>query len=176
MMRTSWRSLLRDRRAVVSTEFALILPAMIMLLLGTVEIGNAVLIQRKVTAAVQTAADLAAQATTLSDADVTNLFEAMNAVIEPYPIADAVYVLRNVISTGGGGAEINWVEAQGGDGGEAGDPIDLPSGLLIGGGSVIVAEVTFNYSPVFGDLFLGTFAVSDTAYLRPRRTTIVARL
>jgi Flp pilus assembly protein TadG len=171
---TGW---LRDRRAVASSEFALILPVMLVLLFGTVEAGNAVLIQRKVTAAVQTAADLTAQSTELDDTDIANLFESMNAVIEPYPTANAEFMIQSVVRDGGGSAVVDWVEIQGGEGETSpGDPVDLPPGLLVGGGSVIVAEVTFSYTPVFGDLITGTFEVSDTAFLRPRRTTEVERL
>jgi Flp pilus assembly protein TadG len=148
---------------------------MVLFLFGTVEVGNAILIQRKVTAAVQTAADLTAQATALDDDDVTNLFEAMNAVIEPYPSGDADYVIQSVIDDGGGNEVIDWVEAQGGGGGAPGDEVDLPDGLLLAGGSVIVAQVTYNYTPVFGDLITGVFQISDIAYLRPRRTARIVR-
>ncbi|MSP81437.1 MAG: pilus assembly protein [Alphaproteobacteria bacterium] len=164
-----------DRRGVAASEFALLLPVMVLFLFGTVEVGNAILIQRKVTAAVQTAADLTAQATAVDDTDIANLFEAMNAVIEPYPEGDAAYIIESVIDDGGGNEVIDWVDAQGGGGGAPGDAVDLPTGLLLAGGSVIVAQVTYNYTPVFGDLVTGAFAISDIAYLRPRRTAQIVR-
>ena len=55
---------LDDCRAVAASEFALILPVLVLVLFGTVEIGNAVLLDKKVTAAAQTAAGCRLQEST----------------------------------------------------------------------------------------------------------------
>ncbi|MEX2650540.1 MAG: TadE/TadG family type IV pilus assembly protein [Alphaproteobacteria bacterium] len=165
---------IRDQRAVAASEFALILPVMLLLLLGTVEVGNALLMHRKITAATQTGADLTAQATALDDADITNLFGAMDAILEPFPLGPARYVIESVVDDGGANV-IEWVDVDGGDGGDPGDAVDIPEGLVLPGGSVIVVEVSYDYAPVFADLILDTFTISDVAYLRPRRTVKVIR-
>lgn len=165
---------LREQRAVAASEFALILPVLVMLLLGTVEVGNALLIHRKITAATQTGADLAAQATALDDADITNLFDAMDAILEPFPLDPAGYIIESVVDDGGANV-IEWVEADGAVGGAPGDAVAIPDGLVLPGGSVIVVQVSYDYTPVFADLIIDTFTISDVAYLRPRRTVKVIR-
>ncbi|MEX2650537.1 MAG: TadE/TadG family type IV pilus assembly protein [Alphaproteobacteria bacterium] len=165
---------LRDQRAIAASEFALILPFLVVLLLGTVEAGNALLMHRKITAATQTGADLAAQATALDDVDIANLFDAMDAILEPFPLGPAGYVIESVVDDGGANV-IEWVDVDGAVGGSPGDAVDIPEGLVLPGGSVIVVEVTYDYAPVFADLILDTFTISDVAYLRPRRTVKVVR-
>jgi Flp pilus assembly protein TadG len=170
-----WRRFRRDVRGVAASEFALILPVMTVLMLGSVEVGNALLLHRKVTSATQTGADLAAQATALGDDDIANLFEAMDAILAPFPTAPAGFILQSVVDSGGN-TVIDWIDIQGGGGsGAAGDDIDVPEGLVLPGASVIVAQVSYDYTPIFADLIVNSFTISDTAYLRPRRVTAVVR-
>jgi Flp pilus assembly protein TadG len=175
MIHTRLLWLWRDARGVAASEFALILPVMVLLLAGSIEVGNALLINRKVTSATQTGADLAAQALALDDTDVANLFEAMDAILEPFPLEPASFIMQSAIDDDGT-TVIDWIDvAGGGGGGAAGDEIDVPDGLVLPGGSVIVVQVNYDYTPVFADLIIGTFTISDVAYLRPRRTLAVTR-
>ena len=74
----------RDQRGVSAVEFAMLLPLMITLYLGTVEISQGVGIDRKVTLTTRTVADLASQVSSINNADMTNLLDASAAVIAPY--------------------------------------------------------------------------------------------
>ena len=168
------RAFAHDRRGVAASEFALILPVMLLLFLGSIEVGNVLLVHRKVTAATQTGADLAAQAQALDDTDIDNLFEAMDAILEPFPTDPAGFVLQSVIEDDGD-TVVDWIETDGFVGGAPGDAIDVPDGLVLPGGSVIVSQVSYDYTPIFADLVIDSFTISDVAYLRPRRTNIVAR-
>src|SRR5436305_12464294 len=78
------RRFLADRRGVSAVEFAMLLPLMVALYLGGVEISSAVAIDRKVTLVARTLADLVAQATNVSSTDVTNVLSAIAAVVQPY--------------------------------------------------------------------------------------------
>ena len=74
----------RDQRGVSAVEFAMLLPLMITLYLGTVEISQGVGIDRKVTLTTRTVADLASQVSSINNADMTNLLAASASVIAPY--------------------------------------------------------------------------------------------
>src|SRR5213595_1529867 len=73
-----------DQRGVSAVEFAMLLPLMMTLYLGAVEISQGVGIDRKVTLTSRTVADLASQVSTISDTDMTNMLAAASAVIAPY--------------------------------------------------------------------------------------------
>ena len=79
----------RDQRGVSAVEFAMLLPLMITLYLGVVEISQAVGIDRKVTLTTRTVADLASQVTSITNADMTNLLGASSSVISPYDATPA---------------------------------------------------------------------------------------
>jgi len=165
-----WR---RDRRGVAASEFALILPVMLALLIGAIEIGNALLIDRKVTAAIQTGADLVAQAETMPDSEMADIFEAMMLVLQPFDETRAGVTVYSVNMDADGNVAIDWSETQGAN---APTPTtEIPDGLLHEGESVIVAEMNYMYTPIFADLVIGEVELGDKAYLRPRRTRNIAR-
>ena len=56
--RRSARDLARDRSAIAATEFAVIVPIMLVMFFGTVEFSSAVAVDRKVTLVARTLADL----------------------------------------------------------------------------------------------------------------------
>ena len=62
-----------DQRGVSAVEFAMLLPLMLTLYLGAVEISQGVGIDRKVTLTSRTVADLASQVSSISNADMTNI-------------------------------------------------------------------------------------------------------
>lgn len=159
------RRLVRDRSGVAASEFALILPVLILLLFGVVEIGNLVLLDRKVTAAAQTAADLVAQSKVVTSTDISNVWSAIDSIIEPYNISGARYDIASVVADAGGATSIDWQQTHGES---AFATINVPANLLSPGDSVIVATITYAYTPVFGDVLLGPFDITEVAYLRPR--------
>jgi Flp pilus assembly pilin Flp len=74
----------KDRRGVSAVEFALLLPVMIALYLGSVEISTGVSMQRKVTLTAGAVANLTAQSTALVTSDLTNIMNASTAILAPY--------------------------------------------------------------------------------------------
>src|SRR3989475_12740772 len=74
----------QDRYGVSAVEFAMLLPLMITLYLGSVEMSQGVGIDRKVTLASRTVADLASQVSTIVSSDMTNILNASSSVIAPY--------------------------------------------------------------------------------------------
>ncbi len=155
----------RDCRAVAALEFALVLPVLVLLLFGTVEIGNALLLDRKVTAAAQTAADLVAQQKTVTAGDVANIWRAIDNIIAPFNTAGTSYRLLSMVADADGNVTIDWQQSRGAG---ALERLSLPAGLATPNESVIVAQITYSYVPVFGDLIFGSYDISDVAYLRPR--------
>ena len=81
-------SLRRDQRGTSAVEFAMVLPVMVPLYLGAVEVSQAVAIQRKVTLTARTVADLASQVTKVSKAEMANMMKAAEAVIAPFPVGE----------------------------------------------------------------------------------------
>src|ERR1700724_4569580 len=78
-------SLLKDRRGIAATEFAIIVPIMLVMFFGTVEFSSAVAVDRKITLVARTLSDLTSQYTTVAvNPDLTNFFAASTAILTPY--------------------------------------------------------------------------------------------
>src|SRR4029450_10857561 len=86
----------RDRRGVSAVEFAMILPLMLTLYLGAVEVSQGIGTDRKVTMTTRTVADLASQVTNITNADMTNMLAASTAVMTPYPTATLQITVSSV--------------------------------------------------------------------------------
>jgi Flp pilus assembly protein TadG len=170
----------RDRRGVSSVEFAMLLPLMITLYLGAVEVSQGVGIDRKVTLTTRTVADLASQVSTISDSDMTNLLNASAAVIMPYDTTRLTVTVSRVDVDGNGAAKVVWSDTRGGTARSPGAGVTLPAALNVAHTSLIWSEVAYSYTPAIGYVVTGTLNLSDQLYMRPRlsncvqRTTVVA--
>ena len=70
-----------DERGVSAVEFAMLLPLMLTLYLGTVEISQGIDADRKVTITARSVADLVAQTSSINNSDMTNALNAASAVM-----------------------------------------------------------------------------------------------
>lgn len=168
--------LLRCRRGIAASEFALILPLMVLVLVGTVELGNALLLDRKVSRAAHIAADLVAQARQISTGELDDVFQAVQEILQPFPASMAITLSSVYFDPSNSEVRVVWSQARNGDARSQGSAFTLPqSGMLSAGESVIVAEISYAYSPLFADLILHDITLTDQAYLKPRRVSQVAR-
>lgn len=169
-------SILRCRSGMVAVEFALVVPLLIILWTGVIEVGNLLLISSRVVAASQTAADLTAREQCIGNDELTDIFAGLSAVLTPYPDSDATYDLASVVfDPSTGTPSVDWRELRGIA--DADNDILADSVLNLGGrgDSVIVGTVTYTYTPMFAAILPTDFTFSETAVYRPRRTRAVAR-
>lgn len=160
----------RDQTGVSAVEFAMLLPLMIALYLGTVEISTGVAIDRKVTLTAGAVANLTAQSTTLATADMTNIFNASTAIISPYS-ANGLKITVSCISINSAGkSTVSWSATLNGTARATGSAITIPSALAVPSSQLIFSEVSYPYTPTIGYTITGTLTLSDTMYMSPRIT------
>ena len=90
----SWRQFRKAQKGLAAVEFALLLPVMITMFFGVVELSLALLCRADVSIMASTAADLIAQESTTQTSDLSNVYSAAGTVLYPYyssamPIAQA---------------------------------------------------------------------------------------
>src|ERR1051325_11821548 len=71
-----------DKRGVSAVEFAMLLPLMVTLYIGGVEVSSAIAVDRKVTLVARTVGDLVAQSTSVNATDMTNILNAASSVVQ----------------------------------------------------------------------------------------------
>jgi hypothetical protein len=135
-----------------------------------------------------TAADLISQAGVLTTADVRNVYNASNTIMYPYydpsvtGSARPTIRLTSVIDDGSGAVGQNhltgtvaWSCTQTGSGAlspttrTVNDPVTLPQPLMTSGGSVIIAEVAYNYASPTTKVITGALNMANNFYTKPRR-------
>jgi Flp pilus assembly protein TadG len=171
--RRSLRNLVRDNSGLAATEFAVIVPIMLVMFFGTVEFSSGVAVDRKVTLMARTLSDLTSQSTTVGDTDMTNFFAASAAIMTPYSATPTratiteLYVDPTTLR-----ARVQW--SKGTTPRSAGSQVAIPSALAIAGTYLIFSEVSYLYVPTIGYVMANAGVnLSDVSYTRPRQSTCV---
>lgn len=170
--RLSVEGFIADKRALAATEFAVIVPLMLVMFFGTVEFSSAVAIDRKVTLMARTLSDLTSQSTSVGDTDMTNFFAASTGIMTPYDKSLVVASVHELyVDPSTLQARVQW--SKGAVPKTAGTVVSIPSTLAIGGTYLIFSEVSYTYTPSVKFVLQSGINLSDVAYTRPRQSTCV---
>jgi Flp pilus assembly protein TadG len=167
--------LLGDDRGFSAAEFALVLPILLILSVGTVEYSRLILLTQKLQSGAFILADLTARDKTLSTEQLGNIFLALDQVIAPFAFETSG---RAIVTSIGVDASddpvVNWQCVGTGDLsatselGTSGGEATLPADLTISAGETIIAsEVYFAYAPLTG-IGLQPRVIRRTAFFKPR--------
>jgi len=164
-----------ERGGLAAVEFALILPAMLALVFGSIEVTNVLVVKADTTNIASTAADLIAQESTVSDNDMTNVFNSLSALIYPYSASNLKIVITSIVDDGKGGGKVAWSDAKNATARTKGTTMTVPAGLITSGGSVIFAEVTYAYTTPSTYLVKLPVTMTNNFYSHPRRVAQISR-
>lgn len=162
-----------DCRGIAATEFAVIVPIMLVMFFGTVEFSSGVAVDRKVTLMARTLSDLTSQSTSVTDTDLTNFFAASSGIMTPYSATPTqstiteLYVDPTTLA-----ARVQW--SKGASPRAAGAAVTIPTALKVAGTYLIFSEVSYKYVPTIGYVMAKTgINLSDFSYTRPRQSSCV---
>ena len=182
---------------VAATEFAIVVPFMLVLLVGGVELGDGMAINVKVSATAHSVADMVTQNTSLSTASLQNILTGATAIVAPYPVNSnqLTVTVSEVSSDANGNLTLQWSQSYNGSSFGAGrsslgSSTNPPYGALtrpaslngtVGSASdvnnqndqvsFIVSEVSYAYTPNLGYTITGTVNLADSYWLFPRCST-----
>ena len=158
---------------LAAVEFALLLPVMITLFFGVVEVSLALACRADVTNVASTAADLVAQESALTSTDVSNVWSALNAILYPYDTSVSKVTLSSInydtTTSSLTSGKVAWSCTKNGTARTTGTTVTLPAGLMTANGSVIMSEITYNYTSPTTKIVTGTKVMTNTFYTKPRR-------
>ncbi len=188
-IRLSVSDFLADSRAIAATEFAVIVPLMLVMFFGTIEFSSAVAIDRKVTITARALSDLTSQTstTTIDNTYLQNVFTASIATVTPYDATPVRATISEIYVDSNQIAKIQWSKAATITSGatsatltnsarSAGDVVTsiVPSDLLVKKTYLIVSEVSYLYTPSVGYVMgKAGITLSDVSYTRPRQFTCI---
>lgn len=173
---------LSDRKGVSAVEFAMILPFMLILFIGMVEVSDAYNQDRKVSRMANAITDLVAQAQTVTTNELDGVLDLGATILAPYSADTLEIIVSSVSFDASGDASVDWsYNNSGSTPWTAGSPppITLPTTVASPNTSIVLGQSNLVYTPTFANLFTSYFPrvasmnLSDTYYLRPRLTDTV---
>jgi Flp pilus assembly protein TadG len=189
------RKFLTAADGVAATEFAIVVPFMLVLLVGGTELGDGMAINVKVSATAHSVADMVTQNTSLSTSSMQNILTGAASIIAPYPVNhnQLTVTVSEVSSDAIGNQTLRWSQSYNGSTFGAGRTslgangtyaaLTRPASLngTVGNTnnannqndqvSFIVSEVGYAYTPNLGYTISGTVNLGDTYWLFPRCST-----
>ncbi len=166
----------RARSGMAAVEFALLLPVVLLGFLGANEVSSAVQVSQKISQTASTTADLVAQASAISNSDLTNVYSAAGAIAFPYSTNGETIVVSSIADNGGGRGRVLWSATQNGTARTVGSTLPLPAGIMTTNGTLILAEVTYAYTPSTNLAIAGAIHMRSQFYARPRRVQSIPRV
>jgi Flp pilus assembly protein TadG len=162
-----------DERGVSAVEFALLLPLMLTLYLGAVEISQAISADRKVTLTSRTMADLVSQVSSIDSGGLGDVFNASTSVMAPFTTTPLKVTVTSVSIDANNKATVAWSCTRGGTARTVGSTVTVPAALNAANSSLIWSEVSYVYTPAVGYIITGPLTLTDQLYMAPRISTSV---
>jgi Flp pilus assembly protein TadG len=167
---------------MAAVEFSLILPLLVVLWIGGVEVTQALSVDRRLNNLASAIGDLAARSKQLTYSDVDNIFDIAPGAMFPYcqtstecQTAGLQMRVTAVDVDSGGNAKVAWSRAEGVSPYGAGDDLNttVPPTLRVPDSQIIMAEVNFTYTPAIGYVITGDLDLDDLMFFVPRLTQYV---
>ncbi len=173
MQRFNLLRFVRDRRGIAATEFALIAPALIFLVMGVLEMSFRFRAAEEATRYVHQMADLISRETEMTSESLEDLYGAATNLMKPLESSDNLDLDVSSVGFDGDDAEpaLYWRRV-------AGTPVEFEAeeaeGMGVKDETVIRVGVRYTYESVLTSLFGGkSMAIEREAFARPRIERVV---
>jgi len=167
-LRSHVRRFARHSEAVSAVEFAIVLPFMLLMYIGSVELGDGLAIKFKVTETARTITDLASQYVSIDQNDMSSILGASSTIVAPYSAASMVMTVSEITTDAKGNGTITWSCSLNGTPRAVGTAVTLPSNLQTANISLLWGEATYPYTPQLGYVISGTVNIYQNTYFYPR--------
>jgi hypothetical protein len=176
------RRFARANEAVALIEFALIMPVMLMLYLGSVELSQAINVDQRVTNISATVGDLVAREKNVIPAsDLTDYFQASKAILSPYTTSGLVQTVTLVAVDNSGVTNVRWTMPSSGTATQiVGQPWaglhPIPASMIAISHNnwIIVSEASYAYKPAIAGPFVqSTMPLYHQTFYLPRFASII---
>jgi Flp pilus assembly protein TadG len=168
-------TLWRDGRASIAVEIAFVMPLIVVIALGAVELGRYVMLNIKLEHASDALSDLTTRDEKLSQADVRAIFRSVQEIASPFDLTkNGAMFISAVSADGTNPARVFWqVKARGGI--KAKSHVGMPGGRAAMPAkikvhdreTVVVSEVFYKYQPILKG-FVPAMVIHKQALYRPR--------
>jgi Flp pilus assembly protein TadG len=164
----------------VAVEFALALPVLMLLMLGSAEMARFVILHQKVDRVAVTTSDLVARAETIKESELDDIFAAAEYVAQPFDLPNlGIVIVSAITNEDGDGPTVAWQRSGAGSashtsqiGVEGGAATLFADFEVREGETAIIAEVFYDFEPFLSELIVEPQTLYRRAHHRPRLGTL----
>lgn len=180
-MLRSWAAFRRDIRGSLFIEAGIVIPVLVIMTLGGVEIARYALLQQKLDRLAMTTSDMVSQSETISIPELDAILTASSSIMKPFAFgSDGVVIISSVSATGALPPKVDWQRSGGGTMtgmvsqlGVANQNATLPAGFLVKSTeNAIFAETYYQFTPMFLSSLISPGLIYHRAVFRPRQSPL----
>jgi hypothetical protein len=114
----------------------------------------------------------------VSNADLTDIAEVAELLIQPYQAANLRVVVTSVEADANNNMTVgwSWAHGSGASAHQSGGAFNLPAGLTEPNSSIIVTETSYQFTPTVAYFLTGDIQLTGQAYFRPRVSRVVGKV
>jgi Flp pilus assembly protein TadG len=172
-LRIAVRRLARQETGMAAVEFSLILPILVVLWIGGVEVTQALSVDRRLNNLASSIGDLVARSKKVTYADVDNIFDIAPGAMFPYDATGLAMRITAVEMDEDGDASVGWACTSGTVPAQLALNTVIPETLRIADTQLIMSEVYDTYTPAVGYVVTGPLDLEDRMFFVPRTTAHV---
>lgn len=174
----SLRRFRKDKKGAAAVEFALVATfIMVPLLLGSVDLIDAMSANSRGQNVAASIADVVARDTEVSNAEVSGYWDAINLLVYPDNAANVDVRITSIRIVNSTTATVVWSEGRGMTPLTPGSNVSgLAAGMMNPGTSLILAESSYTYDSALGFLFTNGITFNHKAYRRSRLVDPIPRV
>lgn len=180
VLRHARQRFVRDERGVSAIEFVLIFPLLVTMLAGTVDIGQALTVSRKMNQVVSTLGDMTSQRGAWTTADIDAIIAGTATIIEPYGKADLKIDLAILDVDASLSAKVKWARSYNKSAltKDVASPVPIPTSIAQSGVQLIAVKATYSLTTPFSKLLkpitgVTTYEYEKTYIMRPRTGNVI---
>ncbi|NKM22431.1 pilus assembly protein [Rhizobium laguerreae] len=169
------RGCLRDKRGQSGIEFALLLPLMLLLIAATIDLGQALMIRRKINQIAAITGDIVSQEDSWVSSDVTTVLKGGASTLSPFDATDLKIVVSVLDIDAVGNGKVNWSRGFQTEALAAGTawPQPIPVSVVESGVQMVVTRVDYNVKSALTGLLtaltgIEIYSFTGTSIARPR--------
>ena len=171
-----WRD---ELQGVAAIEAAMIFPLLALLLVGTYDMGNAIVAGQKAIRASQVTADLVVRESEIDDSMINEAIWAGELALHPLPTTTFGIDIVSISFDDDGNPGIEWRETR--NMSPSADVLTAAMPLSDPNGGLMIVTIEYEYEPLFlgfsmGNFNIGLIPMSERAFSRGRKSAVVSRI
>lgn len=160
-----------EAEALATVEAALVFPILMTILLGTFDMGNAILSNQKAIRASQVVADLVTRNMTISAAELEEAIKAGELAFAPLDSSTFGVDIVSVHFNEEAASEILWRETRNMT--ADADILETVVALAEADNGVVIVTTRYVFEPIFGGFIIDQIPMQERAFARGRESTVV---